>query len=67
MLRIAKPWPILLPLLLIACASTLARPALYEKELLDCTADADTLSASLACEERVRARYGRPPLDAGDE
>lgn len=47
------------------------RPALYELELTECTAKSPTLAMSIACENGVRARYGRPPralpLDGGGE
>ena len=35
-------------------------PALYELELTACTAKSDTLTASILCENEVRARYKRP-------
>jgi hypothetical protein len=37
-----------------------ARPAAYGAELTDCSETSGTLEESVACENRVRARYGRP-------
>ena len=36
-------------------------PAIYEFELTQCTANSDTLTASILCENEVRARHKRPP------
>jgi hypothetical protein len=41
------------------------RPATYQAELVACSQTAKTLAESIACENAVRARYGRPPRDAG--
>lgn len=53
-----------LALLLSGCIST--RPAAYGAELQECTRAASTLTASLDCEDNVRARYGRPLLTEGE-
>jgi hypothetical protein len=43
-----------------ACASSHPeRPAVYELELTACTHKSATLTESIACENEVRARYGR--------
>jgi len=47
------------------CAPSTARPAAYGAELTACTTTSATLEASIACENGVRARYGRPLRDAG--
>lgn len=44
-----------------------ARPAAYGVELADCSESSATLADSIACENRVRARYGRPLRDAGSQ
>ena len=35
-------------------------PALYEFELTQCTANAETLTASILCENELRAKHKRP-------
>lgn len=42
-----------------------AKPAAYEVELLACNRKSESLAESIACEERVRAAYGRPARDGG--
>lgn len=44
-----------------------AKPAAYGAELAACTEVSKTLAESIDCENHVRARYGRPPRDAGGE
>ncbi len=46
--------------LLAGCGT--ARPAAYESELIDCNQRAQTLCASLDCEQKIRAKYTRPAI-----
>lgn len=39
--------------------------AIYSSELSECTALSSSRAASEQCENAVRAKYRRPPLDAG--
>jgi uncharacterized lipoprotein YbaY len=50
--------------LLVACSSPPPKPATYGAELAACTATSSSCEASIACENEVRARYGRAPRDA---
>lgn len=43
-----------------ASAAPAARPAAYETELVVCNRTARSMYESIACENDVRARYGRP-------
>lgn len=51
---------------LVAC-SLMSRPATYGAKLAACNEAARTLAESVACENKVRAEYGRPlrSLDGG--
>lgn len=51
---------------LFACGAQ-PKPASYVEQLTMCTEVSDTLQQSLECEDRVRARFGRPLLDAGKD
>lgn len=44
-----------------------ARPAAYSVELEECNRKAKTCAESIACENNVRARYGRPARTGGCE
>ncbi len=46
------------------CAANLARPAAYGAELEECNRTAQSCDESIACENLVRARYGRAPRSA---
>ncbi len=48
--------------LLISCHAK--SPADYGGELATCNKEAATCEASIACENLVRAKYGRAPRDA---
>jgi hypothetical protein len=50
---------------LSACSTENVRPAAYGTELAACTEKSATLAESIECENKVRARYGRPLRDAG--
>lgn len=49
------------------CVPGDGKPAAYQAELVGCSQRSATLAESLACEDKVRAAYGRPPRDAGGE
>jgi len=51
----------------IGCKPGDAKPAAYSAELAECNRSAQTLQDSIACEDRVRVRYGRPVRDAGGD
>lgn len=44
-----------------ACDGPAKKPAEYGGELALCNQTAQTLQASIECENKVRAKYGRPP------
>lgn len=46
--------------ILPGCQTQDAKSAAYEGELTGCTLQSKTLCESIACENKVRARYGRP-------
>ena len=48
-------------LLVMSCTPNLARPAAYGTELEECSRTSRTCAESIACETKVRARYGREP------
>jgi hypothetical protein len=47
------------------CEPRYAKPAAYGAELAACSETSTSLAESIACENGVRARYGRPLRDAG--
>ncbi len=53
--------------LLAGCTPNIARPAAYGAELEECSRKAATCDESIACENKVRARYGRPARTGGCE
>lgn len=56
---------LLVPWLAACIPASDARATSYSFELEECTRVSTTLQASIECEDKVRARYGRPPHDAG--
>ena len=54
---------VVVPCLLVSGCSAAAatvKPAAYEAELIACSEKSSTLFESIACENRARAREGRP-------
>ncbi len=57
-------------ILVASCGNVSKEPATnradqYGDELKDCNLDAGTCLQSIECENRVRAKYGRPMRDLG--
>ncbi len=50
-----------------AAAAVTARPAAYDTELDNCNKQAATYEESVACENKVRAKYNRQARDGGTQ